>query len=175
GTLTLSGASANTYSGITTVSAGVLNLNKSVSNAVNGDLVVSSGATLLLSTSNQVGSSGGQTVTLSGGTITRAGGVSETFGALSVSTASVINFGATSYGNAGNLSFNGTYTPSALLTINNFDFASAPIRAPSSSLFGPGSENMRSTASQILNLLQICHTLGAAQGRSYTVQTEKKG
>ncbi|MFM8720563.1 MAG: beta strand repeat-containing protein, partial [Chthoniobacterales bacterium] len=124
GTLTLSGASANTYSGITTVSAGVLNLNKSVSNAVNGDLVVSSGATLLLSTSNQVGSSGGQTVTLSGGTITRAGGVSETFGALSVSTASVINFGATSYGNAGNLTFNGTYTPSALLTINNFDFGS---------------------------------------------------
>ncbi|MFM8807958.1 MAG: hypothetical protein ACKOJB_03455, partial [Chthoniobacterales bacterium] len=83
---------------------------------------VGSGATLLLSASNQVNDSA--SISLSGGTITRAGGVSETFGALSVSTASVINFGATSYGNAGNLTFNGTYTPSALLTINNFDFGS---------------------------------------------------
>jgi hypothetical protein len=38
----------------------------------------------------------------------------------------VINFGATSYGNAGNLTF-GTYTPSSLLTINNFDFGSTLI------------------------------------------------
>ena len=35
----------------------------------------------------------------------------------------MINFGATSYGSAGNLTF-GTYTPSSLLTINNFDFGS---------------------------------------------------
>ncbi|MEY3480950.1 MAG: hypothetical protein RIQ71_1725, partial [Verrucomicrobiota bacterium] len=55
GTLTLSGAGANTFSGTVTVSGGVLELAKSVSNAVNGNLVVGSGTTdssvkLLLST-----------------------------------------------------------------------------------------------------------------------------
>ena len=116
GTLTLSGASANSYNGTTTVSGGVLQLNKSVSNAVNGNLVVNSGATLLLSASNQVASSGGQTVTLSGGTITRASGVSEVFGNLNLTAASFLNFGS---GTAGNLRF-GTYTPSSLLTVQNF-------------------------------------------------------
>jgi hypothetical protein len=61
----------------------------------------------------------GAILTLSGGTITRAGGVSETFRNLNVSASSVINFGATSYGNVVSLAF-GTYTPSALLTVQNF-------------------------------------------------------
>ena len=123
GTLTLSGGAgtANTYSGTTTVGAGVLELAKTVSNAVNGNLIVGSGTTdssvkLLLSTSNQVGSSSGQTVTLSGGTIQRGSGVSEVFGNLSLTTASFLDFGS---GTAGTMSF-GTYAPSSLLTVNNF-------------------------------------------------------
>jgi autotransporter-associated beta strand protein len=122
GTLTLSGGSANTYSGTTTVSAGVLNLNKSVSNAVNGNLVVGSGTTdssvkLLLSSSNQVGSGSGQTVTLSGGTIARGGNVSEVFGNLNLTAASFLDYGASN--DVGTIRF-GTYTPSSLLTVQNF-------------------------------------------------------
>jgi len=127
GTLTLSGASANTYSGTTTVSAGVLNLNKSVSNAVNGDLVVGSGTTdssvkLLLSSSDQVGSSAGQTVTLFGGTISRGSGVSEAFGNLNITAASFLDFGtgdiaAGAYGMRFETYIN---TGSALVTVNNF-------------------------------------------------------
>lgn len=116
GTLTLSGNSANTYSGATVVSAGVLELNKTTGNAIIGNLTVNSGAKLLLSGSNQVASSGGQTVTLSGGTIQRASGVSEVFGNLNLTTASFLDFGS---GSTGTMSF-GTYTPSSLLTVNNF-------------------------------------------------------
>ena len=121
GTLTLSGASANTYSGTTTVSGGVLELNKSSGEAIVGNLVVGKGSTdgavkLLLSASDQVGSTGGQTVTLSGGTIQRASGVSEVFGNLNITAASFLDFGT---GATGNLQF-GTYTPSSLITVQNF-------------------------------------------------------
>ena len=121
GTLTLSGASANTYSGTTTVSGGVLELNKSSGEAIAGNLIVGKGTTdstvkLLLSGSNQVGSTGGQTVTLSGGTIQRASGVSEVFGNLNITAASFLDFGT---GTTGNLQF-GTYTPSSLITVQNF-------------------------------------------------------
>ena len=123
GTVTLSGASANTYGGLTTVSAGVLNLNKAPGvNAIAGNLTVGNGTSdnsvkLLLSASNQVANSGGQTVTLSGGTIARGGNVSEVFGNLNLTTASFLDYGAAN--NTGTLSF-GTYAPSALLTVQNF-------------------------------------------------------
>ena len=117
GTITLSGASANTYSGLTTVSAGTLNLNKASGNAIAGATTISSGAVLLLSGSNQVDSGVGDLVTLSGGTIRRGGNVSEVFGNLSVTTASFLDYGAAN--STGTLSF-GTYAPSALLTVQNF-------------------------------------------------------
>ena len=118
GTLTLSGASANTYSGLTTISAGTLNLNKTAGvNAIAGATTINSGAVLLISASNQVDSGAGNTVTLSGGTIRRGGNVSEVFGDLNVSAASFLDFGAANA--AGTLSF-GTYTASALLTVQNF-------------------------------------------------------
>jgi hypothetical protein len=75
---------------------------------------VANGATLLLSQSDQVNNSA--SVSLSGGTITRGTGVSETFGALTVSGSSTLDFGS---GTSGNLAF-GTYTPSSLLTLNSF-------------------------------------------------------
>ena len=55
-------------------------------------------------------------ISLSGGTITRGTGVSETFGALTVSGSSTLDFGS---GTSGSLAF-GTYTPSSLLTLNSF-------------------------------------------------------
>ncbi|MBJ7326475.1 MAG: autotransporter-associated beta strand repeat-containing protein, partial [Chthoniobacterales bacterium] len=114
-TLTLSGTSANTYLGRTTVSGGVLELNKTPGvDAIAGAVTVGSGAKLLLSANNQVADT--SAITLSGGTIQRASGVSEVFGDLDLTAASFLNFGT---GDTGTLSF-GTYTPSALLTINNF-------------------------------------------------------
>jgi hypothetical protein len=86
---------------------------------------VSSGATLLVSQSNQVNNNAA--VTLSGGTIRTASGVSEVFGNLTVTGSGFLDFGTTSYANANTISF-GTYaystTPSALLTIDNFNFGS---------------------------------------------------
>jgi autotransporter-associated beta strand protein len=114
GSLTLSGG--NSYSGATTVSAGTLALANASGSALGStaSLNVASGATLLVSQSNQVNNNAA--VTLSGGTITRGSGVTEVFGNLNLTQASFLNFGS---GTAGNLTF-GTYTPSALLTINNF-------------------------------------------------------
>jgi autotransporter-associated beta strand protein len=115
GTVTLSGASANTFSGMTTVSAGTLELNKTAgTDALAGNVTVNSGAILLVSASNQVNNSAN--VSLSGGTITRGSGVSEVFGNLNLTDASFLDFGT---GTTGTLSF-GTYTSSALLTVQNF-------------------------------------------------------
>jgi autotransporter-associated beta strand protein len=118
GSLTLSGASANTFTGVTTVSAGTLRLNKDTGvNAIAGNIAVTNSATLLLSSSGNVADT--SAVTLSGGTITRGSNVSEVFGSLSVVTvASFLDYGA---GNAvGTLTFDGAYTGSALLTVQNF-------------------------------------------------------
>jgi autotransporter-associated beta strand protein len=114
GTLTLN--AANTYTGTTTVSAGTLELANASGSALGStaSLNVASGATLLVSQSNQVNNNAA--VTLSGGTITRGSGVSEVFGSLNLTEASFLDFGT---GTVGTISF-GTYTPSSLLTINNF-------------------------------------------------------
>jgi autotransporter-associated beta strand protein len=119
GSLTLSGAS--TFTGATTVTAGTLELNNTGGGQALGatTLVSVSGATLLVSASNQVNNNAD--VTLSGGTILRGAGVSEVFGNLNITTGSFLDFGT---GATGNLTF-GTYqdnqqTESALLTINNF-------------------------------------------------------
>lgn len=117
GKLTLSGANANSYTGLTTLSAGTLELNKASGNAIAGATTVSSGAVLLLSASNQVDSGAGDTVTLSGGTIRRGGNVSEVFGDLNLSATSFLDYGAAN--DVGTVRF-GSYTPSSLLTVQNF-------------------------------------------------------
>jgi fibronectin-binding autotransporter adhesin len=120
GTLTLSGNTANSYSGLTTVSAGTLNLNKSMpgQNAIAGDVTVNSGATLLLSASGNVANT--SLVTLSGGTIRRGAGVSEAFGNLNVTAESFLDFGTGALASGGYALRFETYTASALLNVQNF-------------------------------------------------------
>jgi autotransporter-associated beta strand protein len=114
GTWILSGD--NTFSGSVSVQGGLLNLNTMGGAAAGAasSISVADGATLLISQNEQVNDNAA--VTLSGGTIQRASGVSEVFGNLNVSSASFLDFGS---GTEGTLSF-GTYTASALLTVNNF-------------------------------------------------------
>jgi len=121
GTTTLSGA--NTYTGSAVVSVGTLNLANTTGSALGSvtNISVGNGATLLISQANQVNNTAA--VSLSGGTIRTASGVSEAFGNLSVTGSGFLDFGTTSYANANTINF-GTYTPSALLTINNFDYGS---------------------------------------------------
>jgi autotransporter-associated beta strand protein len=121
GTVTLS--AANTFSGATTVSAGTLNLNNVAGGSLGSttNVSVANGATLLISQANQVNNTAA--VSMSGGTIRTASGVSEVFGDLTVTGSGFLDFGTTSYANANTINF-GTYTPSALLTINNFNFGS---------------------------------------------------
>jgi autotransporter-associated beta strand protein len=114
GVLTLTGA--NPFTGTASITGGTLVLARDDGEALTGlsGLTVGSGATLLISESNQVRDAA--TVSLSGGTITRGSGVSEVFGNLNLTGASSLDFGL---GDIGTLSF-GTYTASALLTVQNF-------------------------------------------------------
>jgi autotransporter-associated beta strand protein len=119
GKLTLSGENANTYTGLTTVSGGTLELNKTAGvNAISGATTINSGAVLLLSASDQVDSGAGDTVTLSGGTIQRAGGVSETFGNLTLTGNSYLNFGGVS--ESANLTFGTLNLGSNILAVSGF-------------------------------------------------------
>jgi hypothetical protein len=104
----------------------VLNLNSLTGSAAGGttSVAVATNATLLISQNNQVNNTA--TVSLTGGTIRTASGVSEAFGNLTVTGSGFLDFGTTSYANSNTISF-GTYTPSALLTINNFDYGSTLI------------------------------------------------
>jgi fibronectin-binding autotransporter adhesin len=129
GTVTFSGASANTFAGTTTVSAGTLKLDKTATNtaAIAGNLVVNTGATLLLSKSEQVANT--SAVTLSGGTITRGSGVNETFGTLNITGGSTLD---NTSGTAGTLRFGvyeGGLTPGVgdKLTINGFSLGNVLI------------------------------------------------
>ncbi|MGA1129035.1 MAG: beta strand repeat-containing protein [Chthoniobacterales bacterium] len=107
----------NTYSGATSVSGGTLQLAGTAgSGGLTGTSAVSlSGGVLLLSSSDVVNDSA--TVSLSGGTIQRGGNVSEVFGDLSVTSASFLDYGAAN--DVGTIRF-GSYTPSSLLTVQNF-------------------------------------------------------
>jgi autotransporter-associated beta strand protein len=106
---------SNNFTGATAVTGGVLNLNSSAGSSLGSTASVSvTNATLLVSQSNQVSDSA--TVTLSGGTIKLAGAASETFGNLTVSSDSFLDFGNLT---GVNMSF-GTYTPTQKITINNF-------------------------------------------------------
>lgn len=114
GTLVLSGH--NLFTGSVVVEAGVLELDGSNGGAASAtaSLTVANGATLLLSQSHQVDDRAG--VTLSGGTIRLGSATSETFGNLSLTSASFLDFGQ---GAASVLRFD-AYSPEFLLVVNRF-------------------------------------------------------
>jgi fibronectin-binding autotransporter adhesin len=118
GTWVLSGNS--TFTGATAVTGGTLSLARVGGPCLGSTASVSvgSGATLLISQSEQVSSSAA--VSLSGGTISRASGTSETFGTLNLTADSALDFLS---GTAGNMTFGayeGNTVPSHKLTVNNF-------------------------------------------------------
>jgi autotransporter-associated beta strand protein len=107
----------NTYNRATTITTGTLAVAGTGGNQALGStsgVSIGSSGKLLLSTSNQVRDNAA--ITLSGGTIQRAGGVSEVFGNLNLTAGSFLDYGT---GATGTLRF-GTYTPSSLLTVQNF-------------------------------------------------------
>ncbi|MFZ4484659.1 MAG: autotransporter-associated beta strand repeat-containing protein, partial [Chthoniobacterales bacterium] len=113
-------AGSNNYTGRTTVSGGVLELNSSSGSSLGAStsVTVAAAATLLIAQSNQVNDAAA--VTLSGGTITRASGVSEALGALNLTADSTLNFGS---GTGGTLTFGvyeGGLTPDFKLNVTNF-------------------------------------------------------
>lgn len=90
----LGGTAANTYTGTTTVAGGTLQLNKTAgTTAISGNVTVHGGATLLISSNEQVANT--SSITLSGGTIQRGAGVSETFGNLTLTADSFLDYGGT--------------------------------------------------------------------------------
>jgi len=121
GKLTMSGASANTFTnGVVITDSLTVELAKTAgTDAISGGSVeVESGATLLISASNQVAD--GADVTLSGGTIKRASGVSESMGVLTLTSNSFLDF---SGGTGATLEFSDlNYTPSASLVLNLANF-----------------------------------------------------
>jgi len=101
-TLTLSGSAANLNTGLVTVSAGELDLNKTAGvNAIGGNLTVSGGTAKLLA-ANQLADSA--TVTVSGGILDTGTALTDTVSAFNMSSGSLNGTGtitATTYGLTG--------------------------------------------------------------------------
>jgi autotransporter-associated beta strand protein len=105
GTLILSGSSANTYTGITTVSRGVLALNKTGSSAIPADFAIN-GGTILLQQANQISDVSAGTIT--NNAVLDLGGFSETVGSMSLGQAQIMN---------GSLTLTGSSSSTATLTL----------------------------------------------------------
>jgi fibronectin-binding autotransporter adhesin len=95
GTINLAGETANTYTGLTTVSEGRLNLNKTGANAISGNILINGGY-LLFGNHNQIADTAAVTVTAggfntTGGVDTGLTAIVETIGSLSVSGSGIYN------------------------------------------------------------------------------------
>lgn len=149
GVLTLGGASANTYTGLTTISEGGLNLNKTSGNAIGGDIAITNGGRLQMTLADQIANTAAITMSGAGsvfnGTAVNAGqsNLGETFASLTV-TGGVVNSGngvngfvvtgaTTMTGGAGNTIFLGnsgmTYTTNSLSLTNINSVAGANVAA----------------------------------------------
>ena len=107
GTWTLSGTSANTYTGLTTITAGELDLNKTAGvNAIAGNITIGGGSgtdTLKLLAANQISDTSVVTLTNAGSAVFNLNGNNETIGALTDATAGAS--GASVQLGAGTLTF----------------------------------------------------------------------
>ncbi|MCF7784488.1 MAG: autotransporter-associated beta strand repeat-containing protein [Prosthecobacter sp.] len=104
GTLSLNGSSANIYTGTTNISAGTLALSKSSGvAAITGDIMISNGGHLQMSTNEQIADTANVTMSDSGsvfngiGVNSGQGGVTETIASLMV-TGGVVNSGTSAIG-----------------------------------------------------------------------------
>ena len=136
GTLTLSGASANTYgsataNGYTTVSGGTLKLSKTagVAAVANGSLIVNAGGILLLGAANQIGDSIPMTL---GGGMFQTAGFSEQLGTLKLTANSAIDLGASASVLKFAASSGVAWTGGTILTVTNW----------SGSIIGGGAEQV---------------------------------
>ena len=118
-TFELSGATANSFSGTTTVSGGTLLLNKTpTADAIDQNLTIATGGTVVLGNNHQLQAdgSGARKVTLSGGTLSTgaAAGFSDDVGAFEMTASSTIDLGTGDH----ELRFNGiTGTPTGTLSV----------------------------------------------------------
>ena len=118
-TFELAGNTANTFTGTTTVNAGILLANKTAGqDAIASNATIAAGGTLRLGADNQLqgDGSGGKKITLSGGTLSTGSGVgfNDTVGALELTSSSTIALGSGSH----TLMFSGiSGTPVGTLTI----------------------------------------------------------
>ncbi len=112
GTITLSGSSANTYSGLTTISGGALALNKSENvDAIAGDILIGAGA-LTNGTNQQIADT--STVTMNAASAKwTLGDKSETVANLDMQNAGAGTNAGLVTGSAGKLTVTGTFTHSA--------------------------------------------------------------
>ncbi len=119
GVQTFSGTSANTYTGLTTVSAGTLQANKTAGvNAIGGALTIDTTGTFKLLASNQIPDT--VTVTVSGGTATfDLNGQSETIGLLTGDGNVSLGAGALTMGTGANSTFSGVIGGSGTVTKQN--------------------------------------------------------
>ena len=116
GTLLLDGAVNNTYSGTTRVTDGTLELNdiSSATEMVPGDVIISAGATLLLSEGNQIADNANITVNGTAGLISSSGrlnlnGYSDIISALTLSGGGDVATGAGTLTLGGNLTASAAY------------------------------------------------------------------
>ncbi len=149
GRMALTGTTANTYTGTTTVNGGTLELAKSSGvTAISGSAVtVNSGGTLLLGNSNQINDSA--VLTLAGGTFSTGDtvGFSETLGTLTLSGTSSIDLGTASHllQFADSSALSGSWTGS--LTI--YGWTGLPYTSGTSGQIFFGSSNSTLTSSQL--------------------------
>ena len=116
GTLLLDGAVNNTYSGTTRVTDGTLELNdvSAATEMVPGDVIISAGATLLLSEGNQIADNANITVNGTAGLISSSGrlnlnGYSDIISALTLSGGGDVATGAGTLTLGGNLTASAAY------------------------------------------------------------------
>ncbi len=113
GTLALGGN--NSLSGATVINSGRIQTTAADALRSTSAISVASGATLEVAAGNSINDAAA--VSLAGGTILRGAGVSETFGALTLTSNSFIDFGATG---TGTLNFNTYSGASNKLAVTNF-------------------------------------------------------